>query len=515
MRRTSPRTIIFALLLAVLVGAVAGGAAYGFSRLQEPRFGATAVWTLRATIAVEDVDLEAFANALRSEEILTVALRSLLEREPTRADLETLRESVDVTAASDERGGSIRLHVTAPTRETADERAEALADAFTAWREAAGPGLAEAAVARLDRQIESVDRRIRSTQVLGAEAEAQASVGQLLEARRALVDRRQAAATSAEEGAPVASVEQTMAPARQVQPRTLRNVIAAAAGATLLAFALGLRRPIDSRRGAPSSPSYDTGRVLVTFPRAAAEDSRELRHAASQLHARLMATTAADRPRSFLVTSAFEGAGKTTVARHLAERFAQSGRTLLVDGNLAAPSIAAGYGVDTREAPAGIVSTTVQWLQTPNEPHRVATVAPREGITFDLVPQFRPTRPVPGTAGALFAGIQGALRRWDGYDAVVVDSPALLSMEDARLLARHVTATILVVNRRDADGRGLVEAKRVLQEAGVQAVGVVVNDLGVPGEEAVAAPRSRGRDDADARSSRGVRVREIGPADRS
>jgi hypothetical protein len=92
------------------------------------------------------------------------------------------------------------------------------------------------------------------------------------------------------------------------------------------------------------------------------------------------------------------------------------------------------------------------------------------------VPQFRATRPAPGTAEALFGGFAGALERWSDYEVIVVDTAPLTVVEDTRLLARFATGVVLVVPRGAHDDRRLAEARKLLREAGTSLLGMVEND---------------------------------------
>jgi len=210
-------------------------------------------------------------------------------------------------------------------------------------------------------------------------------------------------------------------------------------------------------------------------------------------------------PRVILLTSTEERSGVTVVACRLAEELARQGRrTLLVDGDLWSPDIAARYGIEERPPDGKPAATTVEWLQRPTAEHRAATVRLEGDAVLHVVPQFRPTRPAPGAGEALFAGLESALERWAEYDVVVVDSAPLTAVDDTGLMARHATGVALVVSREPPDERRLKAARAALRDAGTSLLGFVENDV-PPAPEPVPEPEPE----------RDAFPRVIGPRERS
>ena len=165
------------------------------------------------------------------------------------------------------------------------------------------------------------------------------------------------------------------------------------------------------------------------------------------------------------------------MACHLAEALARSGRrTLLVDASLWSPALAARYAlVEEPHAAASRIASTLDWMQRPLAHHKVVGVDLGDDRQLDLVPQFRATRPAPGTAAALFGAFGDALGRWRGYDAIVVDTAALDAVEDTTFLAPFATAAVVVVDRRLDGRRHRDEARRRLRTE-VPILGFVVDE---------------------------------------
>ena len=61
------------------------------------------------------------------------------------------------------------------------------------------------------------------------------------------------------------------------------------------------------------------------------------------------------------------------------------------------------------------------------------------------------------------------------FDFIIVDSPALLSVADAAILARHASAVILVASAASTSTDELEAARRVLRAVDKRALGVVLN----------------------------------------
>jgi polysaccharide biosynthesis transport protein len=161
------------------------------------------------------------------------------------------------------------------------------------------------------------------------------------------------------------------------------------------------------------------------------------------------------------------------VAVQVAKAFASYGyRTLLVDADLRAPSVARRLNLEERQREEGsrrAPASAAAWFAAPAVDHAVAQVAAARGRRLDVVPQFRPAR---SDSAEMVKGFRDALRRWGDYDVVVVTS-APVSSEDGLALAASCTATVLVHDRRREERRRMLGVRRALLRRGGVLLGVV------------------------------------------
>jgi len=475
--RPSARSILVDVVIAVLFAGVAGGAAWLLSLETPPSHEATVRFSVVSDPLVAGDDPGAYSRAVRSDVVVRDALERMGAVQPEAGQVGSLRDLVAVDARGDWPGGAtLHVGVSGPTPEVAEGRADAVAAALAAWDEATTPERLREAMDALESRIASLTTRIRTEQVLGPGGD---EVEALVAQRTQAMVRRDRAEALLASGEPIETLERIGTETTRIAPRPVRNAGVTAAIAALVSLLLGVRRPRRRPRSRTGGAAAAIGAgILATFPRGQSEDDPALRGAAGRLRSAVLSRMDQARPRVILATSTAERSGVTVVACRLAEELARQGRrTLLVDGDLWSPDIAARYGIEERPVDGKPAATTVEWLQRPAAEHRVVTVELGEGAVLHVVPQFRPTRPAPGAGEALFAGLATALERWAEYDVVVVDSAPLTVVEDTDLLARHATGVMLVVPREPLDDRRLKAARGALRDAGTSLLGFVENDV--------------------------------------
>jgi succinoglycan biosynthesis transport protein ExoP len=175
-------------------------------------------------------------------------------------------------------------------------------------------------------------------------------------------------------------------------------------------------------------------------------------------------------PRVILITSPRPKAGKTTTVANLGISLAEIGRrVLLVDGDLRRPRLGKLFGL---QFATGLSDALLD-----------------EGsgkVTLDSV--IRPST-VPGLyllpGGSEPANISKLLhsthldnlveRARAEYDFVLIDSPPMMGMADARLLSRNADGVILICRSGETSPEQLTEAKERLAEDGTPVIGTILN----------------------------------------
>ena len=175
-----------------------------------------------------------------------------------------------------------------------------------------------------------------------------------------------------------------------------------------------------------------------------------------------------DRPRAtLLITSSQPGEGKSLVAANLAVAIAQEGRTaIIIDADLRRPTLHRFFGLPNR---AGFTSLIMDEslsledvLQRTDVPGlSVITSGPLPPNPLDMLASQR--------ADSLLKQVKQMC------DTLVLDSPPVLSVTDALLLAVHADSALLVANARGTRRDLIVKAYETLQRSGVDIIGAVIN----------------------------------------
>jgi len=203
-----------------------------------------------------------------------------------------------------------------------------------------------------------------------------------------------------------------------------------------------------------------------------------------------------------LVASPNSGDGKSTLVSNLAIAIAQTGRKVLViDADLRQPSQHEIFGVEDDQG----LSTVLSEEKDPSSAIQKSTVA-----NLDIMP----CGPIPENPAEIlnsphFSDIIEQLS--DMYDHVIIDSPPVVGVTDARIIAASCDATLLVL-KAESTNRKLAELTRDgLLSVGGQLLGVVLNGVPSTGAAAYGGYRSRttesdleGDDDADESGANGV-----------
>lgn len=176
---------------------------------------------------------------------------------------------------------------------------------------------------------------------------------------------------------------------------------------------------------------------------------------------------------TFAIVSANAGEGKTTTLSNLAYVFASAGySTLMVDGDLRRPRLARYSELDCSVGLSNYLTSEMDLrdvifkTKTPNL--YLLPAGPQPSDTSGLLSSFRMDK--------LIAEVSKR------FDIVLFDSPPVLGVSDASLLVNKVDATLLVLQPRKMPLKALLRAKSVIQNAGGQVMGLVMNNVDISGD---------------------------------
>jgi capsular exopolysaccharide synthesis family protein len=178
------------------------------------------------------------------------------------------------------------------------------------------------------------------------------------------------------------------------------------------------------------------------------------------------------RTRCFLVTSADEGEGKSTVAVNLATALAAVGRrVVLIEADMRRPTVARLLNI-----PRGAPGLSDMLLEGESYEDYVLTIEDEPGLS--VIPAG--TVP-PNSADLLSGGRMGEVLAFalDAADVVIIDTPPLLPIADTRVLLRLSEVDgVILIGRAGASRRDRIRAAaRLLTHSGVRVLGLVVTDV--------------------------------------
>ncbi len=173
---------------------------------------------------------------------------------------------------------------------------------------------------------------------------------------------------------------------------------------------------------------------------------------------------------SVTVVSGGAGEGKSTTLVNLAYICAQGGyTTLMIDADLRRPRLHTFFDINNAVGLTNFLTTELMLedviLQTP----------------IDNL-YFMPSGILPADAAGVLNSrrmselIQDVKQR---FDLVLVDSPPILGVSDASVLASEVDLTIIVVQHRKLPRNMLMRVKQAVENVGGKVIGVVLNNVDI------------------------------------
>jgi capsular exopolysaccharide synthesis family protein len=167
-----------------------------------------------------------------------------------------------------------------------------------------------------------------------------------------------------------------------------------------------------------------------------------------------------------MVTSSGPAEGKSTTASNIAVVFAQQGKKVLfIDADLRKPTAHYTFQHENFKGLTTVLTKQSDLIQSIN-PTRVANL---DILTSGPIP------PNPAELLSSRAMEELLASAYLQYDIVIFDTPPVLAVTDAQILANQCDGTILVVASGATDKESAIKAKELLDSAKAKLLGVVLN----------------------------------------
>jgi polysaccharide biosynthesis transport protein len=175
-------------------------------------------------------------------------------------------------------------------------------------------------------------------------------------------------------------------------------------------------------------------------------------------------------PKVLLVTSSQAGEGKTTTAVNIAITLSQTGeKVILLDCDMRNPRVHRVIGLENAAGMSTFLSgnsdlsSLIQQSEIPN---------------LFAVPAGRiPPNPAELLGSARMK--QGLALLDEYFDHIVIDSPPVLSVTDARIIGTLVDGVVLVIKGGETPKEAVQRTKRLLQEVHAHVIGTLLNNVDV------------------------------------
>lgn len=171
------------------------------------------------------------------------------------------------------------------------------------------------------------------------------------------------------------------------------------------------------------------------------------------------------------VVSAAPGAGKSTVASNLALTLAEQGkRVVIVDADLRRPQVH--KIVKVSQSPG-----LVELLDGSAAGDEIVKGTPIHDRLFAVTSGFIPKEPPEVVGSERFTDFLKALR--SRFDVVVLDTPPLLAVSDAMMIATLADGTLIVARAEQTNRKALHHAVEQLRRVDANLLGLVLNGVEV------------------------------------
>ncbi len=302
---------------------------------------------------------------------------------------------------------------------------------------------------------------------------------------QSLLDRTKETGISSElRASNVRIMDPAEVPRSPVSPNIQRDLTVAFGGSLMLAIGLvaGIEY-LDNRIKTPEQIRQDLGLPFLGMVPALhgknAVSGSPLMHngvpvnfseAVRSIRTSLLFSSAEEGAKSLVVTSAAPGEGKTLVASNIAVALAQAGqRVVLIDGDMRRPTAHELFGIAQEPGLSNLIVGKVQ-------PSGVLRASGVPGLNV-LPAGHIPPNPSELLGSRRFEELVAAFKQ--EFDWVVIDTPPVMAVTDACLVAHNATGVLFVIGSEMTDRRTATIALDQLEAANAHFVGAVLNRVNV------------------------------------
>lgn len=280
-----------------------------------------------------------------------------------------------------------------------------------------------------------------------------------------------------------AVVDVASTPGAAFLPNRNRNIATALAFAALVAAALiYLRELMNNTFSVPDQIEAELKLpVLGILPRVSEDTIQEelsdpksaLGEAYRSLRTALQFTGTDGTPRSMLITSSEPSEGKSTTAFKLAQDFGSLGlQVLLIDADMRKPNVHRYFNSDNTVGLSNVLTNTVH----PDDFKRIFRRSHLANLTYLCAGTIPPNPPDLLSSPKMAMLLQACT---DRYDMVIVDSPPIIGLSDAPILARQVEGTLLVVSANQVTRKSSRASLKRLKAVGGHFFGAAMSKFAV------------------------------------
>lgn len=480
------------LWLILLATLIAGASALFFSRRMIPYYQSTTTILVNAAPATKATD---YSSVMMSEQ-LTSTYSQMMAKDPVLDEVirlltlpmtrDELREMITVTPVRDTQLIQVTAETTNPILSANIANSVALVftsqiEQIQSQRFTQSKTTLESQLAELEKQLEIFTQQADYAAAPEEKERLDGKVTQYQEIYSNLLQSYESVRLSeAQAVSSVVQVEPASANNEPVKPKVMQNtLLAAVVGFLLAAGVIVTREAMDDTIKIPEDitrkfnlpilgvinqhATVEGNPITLSDPRSpTAEAYRTLRTNVSY--------TSVDKPlRMLLVTSSEPGEGKTTTICNLAVVLAQNGKKVIVaDCDMRHPRVHTYFGLSNRVGMTSLFSQSSDLMKGSRQPTRLENLSV---VSTGALPP----NPAELLGSQKMQAILATMRQ--NADIVLVDTPPVLAVTDAAVLAPAIDGVLLVVRPGKTRATALRQTLDQLSQVNARILGVVLNGV--------------------------------------